>query len=101
GGRHRGTGDQLLDAFLVQRRPRTRRLARCEDLFVERVVDWMHEAVDPSEAERFFDGIAVGQRGNAGVLFRVDEPDAVRGVVMLLQPRSPCTARARLQEWKI
>ena len=46
-------------------------------------------AVDPAEAERFFDGLVPVERRQAGVLLGVDQQDAGRRGVVLLQPRTP------------
>ena len=67
---HQAGGDQLLDARLVARRPPALRLARREQLFVIGLVNGVHQAVDPSEAERFLDGVVVADGREAGVLLR-------------------------------
>jgi len=75
--RHHQAGlDERDHALLVQARPAALRLARREDLQEERVVEPPALAVDPAEAQRFFDGFVPVERGKAGVLLGVDQDDA-------------------------
>src|SRR5258708_985510 len=58
---------ERLDLADVDRAPRALRLARGEALHEGRVVEALHETVDPAEAQRFFDGLRVGEPLLAGV----------------------------------
>ena len=90
GRRHQASsGDERSTRFLFNADHALFCFARREDLFVERVVDRVHQAVDPAEAERFFDGVVVAERGKAGVLLREHQPDTGgRGVVLLAATRA-------------
>src|SRR5437588_397925 len=60
---------ELRPALAINIGPLARGLARCELAGVAVVVEPLDEAVDPSEAERFANGVLVGDRLHAGVIF--------------------------------
>src|SRR5512133_425864 len=78
------------DDFRVPLRPGTSGAARGEALTVGRLVAAPNLAVDPPVAERFFEGLVVGEVGRLlGSFLREYEPDPGRVGVVFCQPRSP------------
>ena len=69
--------------------PLARGLARRELAGVAVVVEPLDEAVDPSEAKRFANGVLVGDRLHTGVIFVEHEPDARARRMALREPRPP------------
>ncbi|PYS52485.1 MAG: hypothetical protein DMG13_16155 [Acidobacteria bacterium] len=63
--------------------------ARSEQACVPLVIDSLDEAIDPSKAQSFFDGIFIGYARLPYVLSEVDEPDFVLDLVILCEPRPP------------
>ena len=55
------------------------------------------EAVDPTEAERFLDGVLVADARRTRVLLVEYEPDLGRGAVVLLEPCVPRRTRADVE----
>jgi hypothetical protein len=51
--------------------------------------DLLLDAVDPSEAERFIDGVVVRDAWLTAALAVIDEPDLALGLVMFAEPRAP------------
>ncbi|HVT58627.1 MAG TPA: hypothetical protein VHR45_09515 [Thermoanaerobaculia bacterium] len=76
-------------------------MARRELLRVTVVVEAPHDAVDPAEADRFLDGVLVGDPRLAGVLLVEDEPDLEVGVVMAREPGPPLRAAGDVQQIQI
>src|SRR6266702_3383237 len=81
--------DQAAHALAVHRRQDARGLARREALRVAARVNRLQETVDPAVAERFLDGVVVGDARLAAVLLIVDQPDLGGGAVVLGEPRAP------------
>ena len=75
--------------FLVRRRPGAPRLARREELQAAPLVEPVHRAVDPAEAERLLDGLLVAQARPVARLLVEDEPDRVALLVPLGEPPPP------------
>ncbi len=98
-GRTSGVGDQALggqprEAPQVHLRPVAVRPAWRESLGPRLVVDPLHLAVDPAEAQRLLDRFDVGDARLAGVRLVVGEPDLGLCGVVALEPSAPVGARA-------
>ncbi len=77
------------DPLLVRRRPVAPRLARREELQAAPLVQPVHRAVDPAEAERLLDGLVVARALSVRPLLVEDEPDRVALLVPLREPAAP------------
>ena len=78
GGVHPPVGAQPLDLGDVDRAPVAARLARAEALGVALVVDPVHDAVDPAEAQRLVDGLRPRHVVARRVLLVHPDPDLGR-----------------------
>ena len=87
--RHSAFLDELGDSLLVHLRPVLMVDTGSEQACILVVIESADEAVDPSKAESFFDGIFVGDARFSGALFEVDEPDFFLGLVVFSQPGPP------------
>jgi len=74
--------NQSLNVANVHRAPDAVRFARRETNHVTVVIDALANAVDPTKAERFIDGLRPGDAGFAGILFVEANPEFFRfGVI--------------------
>src|SRR5512140_1732950 len=89
---HLARRDQLPQPLLVGRGVWRTRLARREALCEALTVDAAHVAVDPAEAQRLFDRVVVGDARFSAPFAIVDQPDLLRGAMVLPQPASPLCA---------
>src|SRR5690606_25519563 len=81
--------DQAPGALLVQLGPVAVRAARREALRPALRIDALGDAVDPAEAERLLDSVAVRQARLAGARIVEDQPDRPLGRVVCAGPRPP------------
>ena len=84
-------------ARAVQIGPKAIRFARSELPRISVVVEPADQAVDPTEAERFLDGVLVVDRRLARVRLVEHEPDLARGAVIRVEPRAPARAAANVE----
>ncbi len=96
GRMHETGGHQTRHPDLVGRRPHRLRLAWRQPQHRALVVEPAGLAVDPAEAERFFDQVVVGEALPAARLLEVDEPHAAIARVVAFEPPAPGGARRRL-----
>ena len=75
---HETFTDQPLDPFLVERRPQPSRSTRREPLHHAVVVDSSNLAVDPPEAQSFFDEVVIDRAIEIAGLLAVDNPQTLR-----------------------
>src|SRR5439155_1329327 len=73
--------------------------ARWERLRPRLHADLLHDAVDPTEAERFVDGIVVCERRLPACLRVKDDPDLFLSRVIPLEPGAPGRARGHLKRF--
>jgi hypothetical protein len=86
--------DEALHPFDIGRRPRTARLTAAESLDARHLVVLACQAVDPTETQRDFDGLAVGHARLRRVFVEQPQPDLRRLIVVARQPVFPFVRRA-------
>src|SRR5262249_49137058 len=89
---HAALFDQFAHSSLVRWRPFEAVASRRELLRVLFLVDLLHDAVDPAETERFFNGVVVRNPRLVALVLIVNEPVFGLGGVMLPQPGAPLFA---------
>lgn len=84
--------DQSLKPFFIGLRVAAPWISRRKALGEPLLVDTLSNTVDPTEAERFFDGMTVRDTWGTRVFPEGYKPDFVRGLIILFQPLAPIIA---------
>ena len=96
GFREQSLGLELRDPHLVRRRPAARRPPRGEPEPAALLVERAHRAVDPAEAQRLLDRLLVADELEPRPRSRPHQPRALRGAMVLVEPRTPGRGIRRL-----
>src|SRR5439155_18281010 len=89
------------DAFLVRPRPSAPSPPWCEQETGVRLVERLVDAVDPSVAQRFGNGLVVAEALLAGRGLVPDEPHTARRRVIGGQPTPPLRGGLRVHLWMV
>lgn len=97
GGGELARGFQFFISFAVAIRPRACAFSWGKLAQITVLIEAFYQTVDPSETQRFPNGILIRNCLKAGGRLIVHEPYARTGSVVLLEPRTPLPAAAYVE----